>query len=133
MRKGKMVSQGAHAALKVILDMMVDYDPWDDMEMYEYLHKKKPKKYTEKHLKLEEGSPLREWINGIFTKITCSCDSLEELKELYDAAYDAGLPCSMITDVGLTEFKGVSTITAIAIGPAENDKIDLITKDLKLL
>ncbi|MFW6312038.1 MAG: peptidyl-tRNA hydrolase [Nanoarchaeota archaeon] len=36
-------------------------------------------------------------------------------------------------DKGLTEFKGVKTKIAIAIGPAAAEKIDKITEHLKLL
>ena len=39
----------------------------------------------------------------------------------------------MIVDAGLTEFNGVPTKTCIAIGPANPDDIDEITKHLKLL
>ena len=120
MRKGKMVSQGAHASMKVILDMMDNYSIG-------------PSENVEKRLVVRKGSALENWINGLFTKITCSCDSLEELDQLYDNAINASLPCSRITDVGLTEFNNVPTVTAIAIGPAESEKIDTITKQLKLL
>jgi len=133
MRKGKMISQGAHASLKVILDMMVDYDPWEDQYMYEYIHSMNPRKYKEKHLKLEKDSPLENWIEGTFTKITCSVDSLEELKELNEKAKKSKIPCSIITDIGKTEFNGIPTITAIAIGPADVKRINPITQNLKLL
>lgn len=133
MRKGKMCSMAAHASLKVILDMMTDYDPWDDMDNFPTFDKGKPPRYTEKTLTVIHKSPLDNWINGLFTKITCGCDSLEELEDLYLKAKSLKLPCSKITDMGLTEFGGVPTITAIAIGPAESDQIDKITSDLKLL
>ena len=45
----------------------------------------------------------------------------------------AGLPCSLIRDAGLTEFAGVPTLTAVAVGPAELSKVDAITSHLKLL
>lgn len=37
-----------------------------------------------------------------------------------------------ITDVGRTEFNGVPTITALAIGPNKSEDIDKITGHLKL-
>ncbi|MFW6226199.1 MAG: peptidyl-tRNA hydrolase [bacterium] len=43
------------------------------------------------------------------------------------------LPCSLIEDKGLSEFKGVKTKTAITIGPEAAEKIDKITEHLKLL
>ena len=76
---------------------------------------------------------MKDWIDGRFTKIVVSCDSEQELDELYKQAKEKGLPCSMIVDAGLTEFNGVPTKTCIAIGPANPDNIDEITKHLKLL
>lgn len=114
MRKGKMVSQGAHASMKAILD-------WSIYEGNGLL--------TE----LPKGSALESWLNGLFTKICVSVDSEEELVDLYNKAMKAGLMVSMITDAGLTEFNGVHTKTCIAIGPDWSDEIDPITKHLKLL
>lgn len=42
-------------------------------------------------------------------------------------------PCALIQDHGLTEFGGVPTYTAVAIGPAEDVVIDRITGELSLL
>jgi len=46
---------------------------------------------------------------------------------------ETGLPCSIITDAGDTEFHGVPTKTTVGIGPDESEKIDVITGNLKLL
>jgi PTH2 family peptidyl-tRNA hydrolase len=46
---------------------------------------------------------------------------------------DAGLITALIQDAGLTEFGGVPTYTALAIGPDIDTKIDELTKDLPLL
>ncbi|MFC1681606.1 peptidyl-tRNA hydrolase [Pseudomonadota bacterium] len=43
-----------------------------------------------------------------------------------------GLRSYLIRDSGRTEFGGVPTLTACAIGPDDSDKIDAVTKDLKL-
>ena len=115
-----MCSQAAHASMKVILDMMEDYQIG-------------PGRNIKKQLVVVDGSVLDDWINGLFTKITCGCDSLEELENLYKKAQSLKLPCSIITDMGLTEFKGIPTITAVAIGPDVSEKIDLITGNLNLL
>jgi len=42
------------------------------------------------------------------------------------------LETHLITDNGTTEFNSVPTNTCIAIGPDYSDKIDMITKHLKL-
>jgi PTH2 family peptidyl-tRNA hydrolase len=126
MRKGKMVSQGAHASLGAVLAMMSREEttresggiPW---EMVEY------------KVRALKNSPLEQWISGIFTKITVGVDSLEELEMIYNKAKEAGIPTVMITDAGFTEFKGVPTVTCIAVGPYWSEKIDSITGHLKLL
>ena len=114
MRKGKMVSQGAHASINAILD-------WSTREKNGLI--------TE----IPEGSALESWFNGLFTKICVSVDSEEELVDLYNKAMESGLMVSMVTDAGLTEFNGIPTKTCIAIGPDWSDQIDPITKHLKLL
>lgn len=112
MGKGKMVSQGAHASMKVFLDRgtawagLLSIPLTDDMEW---------------------------WVTNSFTKVTLAANSEEELVSLYQKALDANLPCAMIEDEGRTQFNGVETKTAIAIGPADADEIDKITGNLKLL
>jgi PTH2 family peptidyl-tRNA hydrolase len=114
MRKGKMISQGAHASMKVILEQMVR-GPEENKRI------------------LWVSGAIQEWLDHLFTKICVQVGSEAELLEIYEAARAAGLPCSLITDAGLTEFKGVPTHTCCAIGPAYPDKIDPITGHLKLL
>lgn len=105
MRKGKMVAQGAHASLAVILEHQKDgYIP----------------------------QAMEEWLKGSFTKICVSCNSYDELMELYYKAKHIGIPCSLIRDAGHTEFDG-PTYTAVAIGPDYPEVIDPITKELPLL
>lgn len=118
MRKGKMIAQGSHAVLGVILDMM-----------------KKEETNNTINLKLvvNKYSDLDNWINGIFTKVTVKVNSDEELLEIYNKALESNLPVKLITDNGLTEFHGVKTNTCIAIGPANSEVIDKITGHLKLL
>ena len=75
---------------------------------------------------------VKEWLAGIFTKIVVSVDSEDELFEIYRNAKDAGLICSLIKDAGLTEFDGVPTYTAVAVGPSTNEKVNAITGHLSL-
>ena len=121
MRKGKMVAQGSHASLGVILGMMGPLPGGPS-------HAKQIK-----CLRLSPHTPIAEWINGTFTKICVRVESEEELFEIEDKAIEAGLPVKLITDSGLTEFDGQSTNTCLAIGPAWSDEIDAITGHLKLL
>lgn len=74
-----------------------------------------------------------DWLNGLFTKVCVSVDSEEELVSIYEEAKNKNIPCSIITDSGLTEFNGVPAKTAVAIGPAWSEEVDEITGHLKLL
>lgn len=118
MRRGKQIAQGAHASMKVLLDLM----EWD--------YYSAGKTAT---LMLNGESPLLEWLEGSFSKICVYVESEEELESLYQQAKDAGMLCSLIIDNGATEFHGVKTKTVCAIGPDYADKIDKITGHLKLL
>jgi len=121
MRKGKMIVQGCHASLKVILDMMTE-NP----------HPREPEVRFQMDW-IRTNSPLYNWITGSFTKICVSVDSEDELMSIYNNAKENEILCALITDNGFTEFHGVPTITCCAIGPDESEKIDKITGHLKLL
>jgi PTH2 family peptidyl-tRNA hydrolase len=114
MRKGKMVAQGSHASLGVILNAMT----------------KSGSKMT---LDLSKNEALEAWIEGRFKKVCVSVDSEDELIDVYNKAKAKGLLCVLITDSGLTEFGGVPTKTTVAIGPAFPEDVDSITGGLKLL
>lgn len=125
MRKGKIAAQAAHASNAVILDLVMEDLLW-----------KKP--HPDGWLKggfiwASPKASVLDWITGKFTKICVSVNTKEDLYKLYDMALAAEIPCSFITDAGLTEFKGVPTETCIAIGPAWSDEIDKITDHLPLL
>ena len=106
MRRGKEISQGAHASISFLSH------------------------------KLRSGEPLsaaeQAWIDGAFAKICLQVSSEEELKAAYEAAKAAGLVAHLITDSGATEFGGVPTPTAVAIGPDYSERIDPITRHLSL-
>jgi PTH2 family peptidyl-tRNA hydrolase len=140
MRKGKMIAQGAHASMKVLLDMM----EWLDLGKE---HGRDFEGVYNAELGLDTRTPkdkaLYEWltepsrndrVSGAgFKKVCVSVNSEEELLELYKKAQDGQIPCALITDSGATEFHGEPTNTCIAIGPDYPDKIDPITGHLKLL
>jgi peptidyl-tRNA hydrolase, PTH2 family len=114
-RKGKYIAQGAHAAMKAILD-------------YGY----KVPAMDEHVINYENHSALKDWLENAFTKVTCVVETEEEIVALYEKAKEKGLICSLIKDAGLTEFGGVPTITCCAIGPAWSDEVDEITGKLEL-
>lgn len=115
MRKGKMVAQGAHASMKVFFDLMCHTK--NGAIIYD----------------VDITEAMEEWMQGSFTKICVGVSSEQELLAVFQAAKSAGLPCSLITDAGKTEFDGVPTKTAVAVGPAESKEVDKITGGLGLL
>lgn len=114
MRKGKMIAQGAHASLKVLLDAG------------------QPEPHgTAFTIPLDPA--LSAWLTGRFTKVCVSVNSEAELEAIVASAQAAGLPCALIVDAGHTEFHGVPTKTCCAVGPAWADAVDAITGGLPLL
>lgn len=112
MRKGKFVAQGAHASWAAVLSRAVRTDAgW----------------------MIPNDQDIGPWLAGRFAKITVGVNSEDELVAIYQAAELAGLPCAIIRDAGLTEFKNQPTLTAVAVGPGESAAIDLITSKLGLL
>jgi PTH2 family peptidyl-tRNA hydrolase len=127
MRAGKMVSQGAHSSMAVLLN-----DMRNGISHEEYKPNIVNGEYT-MTLTVKENSALDQWIRGLFTKVCLRVDSEEELLNIYNTAKENGLPAELITDAGLTEFHNVPTNTCVAIGPAMSEEIDKITGHLKLL
>lgn len=115
MRKGKMVAQGSHASLGAILNFM---EPTDTNVL---------------ELDMNQHSALAHWVHGKFKKICVYVNSETEMTDLYKQAKKLGLITCLITDSGLTEFNGVPTITALAIGPAFSHELHPITGHLPLL
>lgn len=113
MSPGKIAAQSSHASMKAVLDRC------NILENRTLFMSNMPE-------------PMYFWLTGIFTKIALGVGSEEEMLDLYEQAVSLDIPCSLITDSGLTVFKGVPTNTCIAIGPDDSDKIDKITSHLKL-
>lgn len=113
MRKGKMIAQGAHAAMAVLLDGAHTTD-------------------TEMSVPLTPAA--HQWlISGRVTKICVGVDSEAELDDVVARAHAAKVPCALVVDAGKTEFHGVATKTCCAVGPAWADEVDAITGALALL
>lgn len=73
------------------------------------------------------------WVTSSFKKVVVGVKSEEELNEVVRKVKEAGLISHEVIDNGLTEFHGIPTLTCSAIGPDEEEKIDIATKDLILL
>ena len=112
MRKGKMIAQGAHASMRAILQLgRQDGDNFV--------------------IPLDER--LAPWLLGRFKKICVGVNSEAELLALHEKAKSLGLISALIRDAGLTEFGGVPTYTAVAVGPDREDRVDEVTGSLPLL
>jgi len=112
---GKLCTQAAHSSMKTFFDRMTTKKTGDEYEA--------TFKYTEEE---------KEWIENMYTKITCRAKSLNDLMKMYSKAKKAGLTVSIIEDQGFTELDG-PTITAIAIGPHSVKKANPVTKRLQTL
>ena len=112
MRKGKMVAQGAHASMAAILNLA---------------------RREGNDLVIPLDTRIEPWLTGRFTKICVSVNSEAELLAIHQEAKANGLVTALILDAGLTEFGGIPTHTAVAVGPDLAANIDVITGTLPLL
>jgi PTH2 family peptidyl-tRNA hydrolase len=112
MRKGKMIAQGAHASLAVLVERG---------------------RIVDDELTCELTPAMASWLGGRFAKVCVSVESEVALDEVVTRARAAGVPCALIVDSGKTEFHGVPTKTCCAVGPAWSDEVDAITGRLPLL
>ncbi|MEQ1501012.1 MAG: aminoacyl-tRNA hydrolase [Myxococcota bacterium] len=72
------------------------------------------------------------WLTSGGRKITVQVPGEAELVEVHRAAVAAGLRSHLIRDAGHTEFAGVPTLTAVAVGPDLAEAVDRITGALAL-
>lgn len=120
MRKGKMVAQGAHASVDAFLSLFT---------------RNRQEGETTYTLQVKDNTMLSYWLDGSYTKICLYVESETALVELYERIRreNPAIPVALIEDMGLTEFHGQVTKTAVGIGPYWAEDIDHFTKDLKLL
>lgn len=75
---------------------------------------------------------IQKWEQEGGKKVVVSVSDLKELFEYYEIIKATDIPYFLVTDAGHTELPQ-STVTCLGIGPDDDNKIDKITKDLKLL
>lgn len=114
LRKGKMVAQGGHAALTALIG---------DIDL-ERLNRFDPS--------VTLSASVFEWIKTGMKKVCLGIDSEDALLELVHRARRIDLPVYTVRDAGHTEIPA-GTITCAAFGPCEDERVDPITGDLKLL
>lgn len=106
MRRGKATSQGAHASGEFMREQLVAIVDGGTHTL------------SENEI---------AWMRSGMAKITVRTDSEEQFNDVRDRAIARGLKVRVITDSGATEFHGVPTVTALAIGPDRSEVIDEIT------
>ncbi|OED38982.1 aminoacyl-tRNA hydrolase [Chromatiales bacterium (ex Bugula neritina AB1)] len=109
MRRGKEIAQGSHASMEFLVSSLRNSDQPQITEL--------------------DADTIR-WINKGMPKICLRVNSEAQLLELHEAAREQGLKSQLIKDSGRTEFGGVPTYTACAIGPNLACLIDRITGEL---
>ena len=115
MRRGKEIAQGAHAAAAWVTSLVTNaLDP------------------ATRSATITIDPIGLVWLTTSHRKITLQAHSEAEITELHDVARARGLRSHLITDSGRTEFGGVPTITALAIGPDLTDLIDEVTGHLTI-
>lgn len=133
-RRGKMMAQACHASLGSFLR-------WQTKEQVTTIPDgafEPGQRYQRLHFEFMLGTPFDLWLNGLFTKVCVYVDGEKELRALYELAqndelFPIPIPCSLITDSGLTEFHGVPTVTCLGLGPWFSRDLDKLTGDLPLL
>ena len=90
-----------------------------------------------KDLKMSKGKMSAQaahasWKNQGMKKVILGVETEKELLKLRQDAEDSGLIVAIIADAGRTEL-APGTVTAVGIGPADEEKIDRVTGHLKLI
>jgi PTH2 family peptidyl-tRNA hydrolase len=112
MRQGKAVSQGSHSSGEFMREQILSALDGGSLDF---------------------SDDEVEWMTGGMAKITVRADDVHEFEAVAAAAHARGLKTRVITDSGRTEFHGVPTVTALAIGPTRSAYVDPVTGGLTLL
>lgn len=125
-RRGKMMAQVAHASIASLLKLFIK-------EKSETLE---PEQISYRYsVSFGDNTILSDWLLGKFKKVVVYVPGEKELLELCKKLDESEtfIPHALITDDGLTEFHGETTVTCLGIGPFTSEEIDKFTKDLPLL
>jgi len=79
-----------------------------------------------------DESLIRKWEAEGAKKVLLKVASEKEIKELQKKSNQEKIPNFLVADAGLTQLKK-GTVTALALGPDQEKKIDRVTGKLKLL
>lgn len=121
MRKGKMVAQGGHGVVHLMLGDLL----WEA-----HLYGTPDKDYT---TSITIPKELVQWVLQGQRKICVGAKDEDHIYQLHQQALVAGIKSVIITDSGLTEFAGKPTVTCCIMGPAPESVFASITEGLPLL
>ena len=82
--------------------------------------------------KQADKQKIRKWENEAYAKVVLKVKTLEELTELKKLADKKGIANYLVVDAGRTQIP-TSSVTVLALGPDEDEILDEVTGDLKLL
>jgi PTH2 family peptidyl-tRNA hydrolase len=105
---GKIAGQVAHASVRALWFLEIEYGEKKAQEM------------------------LDKWAEDGEVKIILKVRSEEEILQIKEKCESLGVHNALVHDTGKTQIKP-NTLTTIGIGPDEDEKIDEITRGLKLL
>ena len=103
MGKGKIAAQASHASVLATIEAQKNNKTWFD-----------------------------RWFKQGMKKVVLKINTEEELNGVFQKASKSKLPRSIINDAGYTQLEP-GTVTAVGIGPAPDELVDPITKNLKLM
>jgi len=112
MRRGKEIAQGSHASMEFLVSRLRD------------------NKVAAGNYGLTLHPDEISWIDKGMAKVCLRVDSEQVLLQFHKNALASGLQSFLIRDSGRTEFGGIPTYTACAIGPGWSKSIDKITGGL---
>lgn len=123
MSPGKLGAQVAHASVGALLSQSKMVDEDDGITVSAKVRGFRA---------IELTSEVDRWLLGSNVKIVVGVDSEQELLAVYEKAQNKQLLRSIIKDEARTELSKPA-YTTVGIGPADPEKINEITGDLKLL
>ena len=133
MTKGKMAAQVAHAS-EVFLTKEFLINP--NSKYKQPIYDKETNELIGYSLNIYVDLECYEWITSSYTKVVCEVYNEKELQKVIDKAIKNGFiedkDFFKIIDNGYTEFDNKKTWTCIGFRPMESEKIDKVTKRLRL-
>jgi len=123
MNCGKLAAQVAHASTLVLLKKMRGFSQENVTKNNESYRL---------YLDIDNGSDIKEWIEGDFKKIILTVKNEKELLKLHKKLSDNQIVSELVKDKAYNIFD-TETITCLGIEPLKEEIIDTYTKRLQTL